>query len=659
MANGSGGAITDFFLQLGFDTSQVNQGLNNLATQLQNFSTKHNINVGVNTTGSQSLNATKGQIDNLIIALEKAQSDAVHKFGASWEKLNNETLNSGAFKNMKKSLNEVEGALAILRSGATLTTAQLQDYKNTLLSAKNNSTALLRENSQLNKTFRTQTFIVNSLKDSIKNLARSWLSAFAIIKGGKEFTQIGQGIMAARASLRMISDDLAEADAHFEFVTHSAKRLGIELEDATRNFARFGIAAKKAGLTLDDTKEIFLGVAEATRAYHMSNEQTLLTYRAFDQMLSRGVVSMEEVRKQLGNNMPAAFYTAAEAMGYTDKQFDNLVVNGKVKSKEFVQAFSRHLRHIVRENGTLQASLTTSQAAMQKFHQSWKTVVASTFEQSMDNSLFNFFTAFADLIDRSEPQIQFLASTFSFIIDVVTALIRLFQIMINSLNASAQLVRKMTNNFWGMGDAIKRVFRFISQEILHLTIATDKWKEGFADGSASIGDYAAAIALSIGGISTAIYLAIKAFTKFRNIISKVKGWGQKLGLAEPDGEGKNKSKKGKNRSGKIKSNLKRVSKRVAPIAIALTFGGIMEKMIKDSDWFKAYENLELFKGIKEANSLLNMADTFKDASSGVTPSNVNNISFDINGVTDPEEVALVVERKLDLVFKNSLSVGAM
>jgi tape measure domain-containing protein len=61
------------------------------------------------------------------------------------------------------------------------------------------------------------------------------------------------------------------------------------------------------------------------------------------QMASKGVVSMEELRQQMSEALPASMSIAAESMGLTTAQFNELVASGSLLSSDFLPKFAVQL----------------------------------------------------------------------------------------------------------------------------------------------------------------------------------------------------------------------------------------------------------------------------------------------------------------------------
>jgi len=64
---------------------------------------------------------------------------------------------------------------------------------------------------------------------------------------------------------------------------------------------------------------------------------------ATQQMISKGVISSEELRQQLGESLPGAFQIAARAMGVTTQELSKILEQGQVLSEDFLPKFAQQL----------------------------------------------------------------------------------------------------------------------------------------------------------------------------------------------------------------------------------------------------------------------------------------------------------------------------
>ncbi len=83
----------------------------------------------------------------------------------------------------------------------------------------------------------------------------------------------------------------------------------------------------------------------ASTVNHMTAEQTAQAFKALSDMAGKGVVSMEELRGQLGDaGLKGAFKIAADAMGMTTMELNKFVADGKLMSEDFIPKFAAQLK---------------------------------------------------------------------------------------------------------------------------------------------------------------------------------------------------------------------------------------------------------------------------------------------------------------------------
>lgn len=163
----------------------------------------------------------------------------------------------------------------------------------------------------------------------------------------------------ARTILRTVSADAREYGQSLRFVAELAEKYGTDLIGTTDAFAKFKGAASSMGVAVAEQERIFANVSKAMASYGISGESASLTMLAITQMMSKGKISSEELRRQLGERMPIAMKAMANAAGVSISQLDKLLKEGKLKSAEIMGRFSDELAKLSGETSTdnLEASL--------------------------------------------------------------------------------------------------------------------------------------------------------------------------------------------------------------------------------------------------------------------------------------------------------------
>ncbi len=116
------------------------------------------------------------------------------------------------------------------------------------------------------------------LKDSTRNLIRSFASMYAILEGGRAINRVGQDFQTMRAGMLAASGSAQQAGKDLAFVDEQAERLGLNLKQTSKDFVK--LRAVNKDFSDDQLKEVFLGVAEAGTVLGLSADDTTGALRA-------------------------------------------------------------------------------------------------------------------------------------------------------------------------------------------------------------------------------------------------------------------------------------------------------------------------------------------------------------------------------------------
>lgn len=156
-----------------------------------------------------------------------------------------------------------------------------------------------------------------------------------------------------RKGLQAVYKDTAVASQQFNFMRQVANDAGVSIGSINDAFLRFSAATKSANIPLATTNQLFRAVVQAGATLGLTGEQVAGTLDALGQMASKGTVSMEELRQQLGDRLPGALSLAAKGLGITEAQLIKLVESGKLATEEFFPAFAVGLKAMAGDTDTL------------------------------------------------------------------------------------------------------------------------------------------------------------------------------------------------------------------------------------------------------------------------------------------------------------------
>lgn len=139
-----------------------------------------------------------------------------------------------------------------------------------------------------------------------------------------------------RIALKGVSTDQAEFNNSLAFITKTAPQFLMSVGDATKNYTKLQASVRGAGMGVDETQKVFQGLSAAIVATGGGTEQLNGAMLAATQVFSKGKVSAEELRGQIGERLPGAFTIFAQAVNMTPQQLDKALEQGKISTEDFV-----------------------------------------------------------------------------------------------------------------------------------------------------------------------------------------------------------------------------------------------------------------------------------------------------------------------------------
>lgn len=274
---------------------------------------------------------------------------------------------------------------------------------------------------------------LNSLVSTVKQTA-------GVLAGGigfgyilREIKETATKFSIAKATLENVAEDAtkygknvgngvkslgranAEYQKNMEFLKRISNEYGQSLLGITQAFAKFRAAAGYAGVSLDEIKKIYEALTKAAGAFHLSQENTQNAMIAVEQMFSKGKVTSEELRRQLGNALPGAFglmakaaYNAGLITENTTGAFEAAMKKGEILAKDVLPKFAEELNKI-----TEGANFDSLQSSINRLSNAWVEFVEKT----------NFEGGFKKLIDTGAKALNFLSNNFNQVSQTIISLL--------------------------------------------------------------------------------------------------------------------------------------------------------------------------------------------------------------------------------------------
>lgn len=154
--------------------------------------------------------------------------------------------------------------------------------------------------------------------------------------------EYGAEISKLRIALRGVSNTQLDYEKSLRLIQQATEDFAIPQSILTKQFTRLQASVQGAGGSVQDTKTAFNGIVAAVRATGGSLQDVDSALTATAQVFSKGKVSAEELRQQIGERLPGAFTLFAESIGKTPQELDKALEDGKVSLQDFL-TFSESL----------------------------------------------------------------------------------------------------------------------------------------------------------------------------------------------------------------------------------------------------------------------------------------------------------------------------
>lgn len=325
---------------------------------------------------------------------------------------------------------------------------------------------------RLNKEIQRQRFVANATRDSIRNLARSYVSVFTAIEVGRSIFRTMTAFEDLSASMLLSSGSAEQAAKDFEYLQDLSIRLGLNLVSTSESFAKFSVAARSSGLTGEQTRDIFTKLSESIRATGLSADRAGLAMLGFRQMLSGPVVQGQEMN-QVIDQMPqfaGAAVQALKEMGYEVDNYKNAIETGTVSSLEFVTRVADIMASQARETGALGQAMNSITAQSARLKAAWERNVVGMFEEGTGEGLSGFIKSLTELTESLRPLFRLFGRIAGSIFDVTSVVLQVTTSLVNSVSSLVETV-------WNLSEVIGMLNRETDEtnESLNIFSETFNW----------------------------------------------------------------------------------------------------------------------------------------------------------------------------------------
>ena len=331
-------------------------------------------------------------------ALKKEAAKTGRKSAGSLKKIEDQlkkikTLNGTAGKSFKllqtsieKNTRAVNGNTASQRS-ARVASNQLTGAIYKKIAADKKATLTSKINTVQNKKQAASFF---GITKGIVNL----LKTYGLLAGAMLLKRVVQNVFeltkefdSLKFSMETVVKTAFEVGSTTRFLRGITEDFGTEIVTTTKRYIKFIAAAQQSGISLATTEKIFRSTTKAASVLGLKTDELTGIYLALEQMLSKGKVTTEELRRQLGERLPGAMGIMAAALDVTIPKLDEMLKKGEVLSADALPKFAEALELAYGINAV--DKVTTLIAEQNRLSNAWKLWIKDVTEG--DSIIKKFF----------------------------------------------------------------------------------------------------------------------------------------------------------------------------------------------------------------------------------------------------------------------------
>lgn len=297
-------------------------------------------------------------VRELIAELKKLKKESSSFGGSSKESF--QKAEKG-YSSLESSINKLTSAIGTLKKATQQKSAAMSEAEKLTkqLNTAKEQSALLdsKEYKELIRLRKARTDANKAIRDSVsaKNEAKKSTSSLtditaklisvyyslrAVMNIGKQVFSLAKSFDSLNFTMEKVIQNGESVTGTFSFLTSVAKAYGAELVSLTKRYVKFYAAARQSNLSLRETNKIFETFTKVSGVLGLQTDELTGVFLALEQMLSKGKVTTEELRRQLGERLPGAVGIMASALNVTVEELDKMLKKGEVISSEVLPRFA-------------------------------------------------------------------------------------------------------------------------------------------------------------------------------------------------------------------------------------------------------------------------------------------------------------------------------
>lgn len=321
------------------------------------------------------------------------------------------------------------------------------------------------------------------------------------------------GVEAIHRTMEAATGSADQAAKAWRFVESESRRLGLGLEVTASSYAKLRAAMLGTSLEAETIESIFSAVAEKGAILGLSNERIALTFLAIEQMGSKSVISMEELRRQLGENLPGALGIMARALGVSLQTLNKWVASGNLLAEDVLPLFAQQL--LMENEPAVKQLGDTMQSSISGISTAWFNLKKAMSEGIVNQTLREFNKLISMSLGTLTSFINLLNTLTSFTRSKVDDFKELHKDFGKIAKDNVVVIEKSSEEIIkieeDMAEKRQELFDKISSSVSNQTVKeVDEWKGLKEQLESTIGEFSSFVADTALGIETSFSGMLKS-----------------------------------------------------------------------------------------------------------------------------------------------------
>ena len=306
---------------------------------------------------------------------------------------------NSSFKSLQTQISNNAANIKSLQSKLNGTRAALGKFQSNAVKAANGAKQLAGATQRASGGMGKFTKSANRAASSLSRWATGLLGIHLVTQYGREIIKLGIDMDRLDFTYKTLIRDQSEYAQAMAFTSKIANDYGVSIVEVRDSFIKFKAAADAANISGSETEEMFDTFTKTSAVLGLSTEKAGLALRALSQIAAKGTVQMEELRGQLGEQIPGAVSLMAEGMGIALGEFEKLVAKGEIASKDALPALAKQMK--ITFGLDLVENIDNAQSAVGRLNTAWAELVASLDTGEAIKIVSNALTVFIKFLKNN------------------------------------------------------------------------------------------------------------------------------------------------------------------------------------------------------------------------------------------------------------------